>query len=181
MPERGLFTTVVRAGDVRVSDRVEVTCRVDRGRPQAVVLLVSAGQPAGQGHARAVGRLLTRGLGAYVYEITPVPADPPAIRQALRLYSDGHSIDLVVAVGSSGVASSALQQAVESVAGAATPTADPAAGLDDWARAGGVVGVRQASLLLAIAAEPPAAAAALATALPGVRALLGQVCPRLSP
>ena len=107
MPRLGVFARVVQSGTVAVGDSVEVMECVPRRTFQAVILTISdrcfrgeATDTAGP----AVGRLLSRGIDAHVYAMETIPDDGGRIAERLRHYSDGHSIDLVLAVGGTGFA-----------------------------------------------------------------------------
>lgn len=130
MPRRGIFGRVVSGGAVAVGDAASVERRVARDVVQAVVLTLSDRCSRGEAEdtaGPAVADLLTRGLGAHVYraEILPDEREPLAAR--LRHYCDGHSIDLVVAVGGTGFSPrDTTPEAVRDVVERLTPGLDEA-------------------------------------------------------
>jgi molybdopterin adenylyltransferase len=107
MPRLGLFARVVQAGTVTVGDTAEVVECVPRRMFQAVILTVSDRCSRGETTdtaGPAVARLLSGSIDAHVYAAEIVPDDGGRITERLRHYCDGHSIDLVLAVGGTGFA-----------------------------------------------------------------------------
>ena len=107
MPRLGLFARVEAGGRVCPGDPVEAFDIVDRDRLQAVVLTVS--DRCSRGNAEdtagpAVAKILTDSLGANIYRTAILPDEKDGIAERLKHYCDGHSIDLVLAVGGTGFA-----------------------------------------------------------------------------
>ncbi len=130
MPRLGLFARVVRAGTVTVGDSVEVIECVPRGMFQTVILTVSDRCSRGEKTdtaGPAVARLLQSGICAHIYTTEIIPDDGGRIAERLRHYSDGHSIDLVLAVGGTGFAArDVTPEAVREVIERPTPGLDEA-------------------------------------------------------
>jgi molybdenum cofactor synthesis domain-containing protein len=130
MPRLGLFARVARAGTVTVGDSVEVIECVPRQMFQAVVLTISDRCSRGENAdmaGPAVGRLLQSGIRAHIYTTEIIPDDGDRIAERLRHYSDGHSIDLVLAVGGTGFAPrDVTPEAVREVIERPTPGLDEA-------------------------------------------------------
>jgi molybdenum cofactor synthesis domain-containing protein len=106
LPARGLFARVVGSGTVSPGDPARVVALVPRSRLQAVVLTVSDRCHAGTAEdtaGPAVAALVEESLDAHVYAREIVPDDRPRIEERLVHYSDGHSIDIVLTVGGTGM------------------------------------------------------------------------------
>lgn len=178
MPRLGLFARVVRGGVVAAGDPAEVLDVVPRERIQAVVLTIS--DRCSQGTAvdtagPAVGRLVEEQLGANVYAFRILPDEKEQIARALRHYSDGHSIDLVLAVGGTGFAPrDVTPEAVAAVIERPTP------GLDEAMRRAScektpmamlsraVSGIRGSTLILSLPGSERAATENLQAVLPAL-------------
>jgi len=107
MPRLGVFARVESGGTVRPGDRAEIVEAVPRQTLQAVVLTISDRCSRGEAEdtaGPATAKLLTDSLGANIYRTEILPDDKAAIAARLKHYSDGHSIDLVLAVGGTGFA-----------------------------------------------------------------------------
>ncbi len=107
MPRLGLFARVESGGTVRPGDEAAVLKLVERDRFQAVVLTISDRCSRGEAAdtaGPAVARRLEDDLGAHVYCTEVLPDEVDRIADRLRHYADGHSIDLVAAVGGTGFA-----------------------------------------------------------------------------
>jgi len=187
MPRRGLFARVTRGGTALVGDPVEVLQAVSRDVIQAVVLTVSDRCSRGEATdtaGPAVARRLSERLGCHVYRTEIIPDDPPRIQERLRHYSDGHSIDLVIAVGGTGFAPrDVTPEATRAVVDRPTP------GLDEAMRAAslaktphaalsrGFSGIRKKTLILNVPGSERAAVEnleAILAALPhGIAKLRG--------
>lgn len=187
MPRRGLFARVTRGGVAQVGDRVEVLQAVPREAIQAVVLTISDRCSRGEAAdtaGPAVARLLCARLGCHVYKAEIIPDDQRRIEDRLRHYSDGHSIDLVVAVGGTGFAPrDVTPEATRAVVDR------PAPGLDEAMRAAslartphaalsrGASGIRKKTLILDLPGSERAAVEnleAILAALPhGIAKLRG--------
>jgi molybdopterin adenylyltransferase len=130
MPRLGLFARVLRDGTVATGDAVEVLEAVSRQKFQAVILTISDRCSRGEAvdtAGPAVGRLLESSLEAHVYATEIVPDDRDRIAARLRHYSDGHSIDLVLAAGGTGFAPrDVTPEAVTAVIQRPTPGLDEA-------------------------------------------------------
>jgi molybdopterin adenylyltransferase len=130
MPRLGLFARVLRDGTVATGDAVEVLEAVSRQKFQAVILTISDRCSRGEAvdtAGPAVGRLLESSLDAHVYATEIVPDDRDRIAARLRHYSDGHSIDFVLAAGGTGFAPrDVTPEAVTAVIQRPTPGLDEA-------------------------------------------------------
>ena len=130
MPRLGLFARVLQAGTVAVGDSAEVLECVPRRVFQVVILTVSDRCSRGEAAdtaGPAVARLLTGSIDAHVYAAEIIPDDGGRIAERLRHYSDGHSIDLVLAVGGTGFAPrDVTPEAVREVIERLTPGLDEA-------------------------------------------------------
>jgi molybdenum cofactor synthesis domain-containing protein len=106
LPARGLFARVVRGGTVSPGAPVTIVERVDRSRLQVVVLTVSDrchAKTAIDTAGPAVAERLVQELGAHLYRLEVVPDERDVIRRRLEHYCDGHTIDLVVTCGGTGM------------------------------------------------------------------------------
>ncbi|UCF79464.1 MAG: MOSC domain-containing protein [Candidatus Eiseniibacteriota bacterium] len=106
MPRAGLFARVIEGGRVSTGDSVEIVNEVPRDTFQAVVLTISTLGSKGQREdtaGPAVQRMLEEKLGAHVYALEVLPDARGRITERLAHYSDGHSIDLVLTVGGTGL------------------------------------------------------------------------------
>ncbi|MBM4034034.1 MAG: MOSC domain-containing protein [Planctomycetes bacterium] len=178
MPRRGLFARVLRGGEVRPGDPVEVLSAVARATIQAVVLTVSDRCSRGEAAdtaGPAVAGLLRERLGAHVFAAEIVPDERPQIEERLRHYCDGHSIDLVVAVGGTGFSPrDVTPEATRAVADRLTP------GLDEAMRAAslaktphamlsrGASGIRKKTLIVNLPGSERGATENLETLLPAL-------------
>lgn len=178
MPRLGLFARVARGGTVSAGDPAAVVELVPREVVQAVVLTISdrcskglAADTAGP----AVRRLLEEHLGAHIYTGRILPDERDQIAGALRHYSDGHSIDLVVAVGGTGFAPrDVTPEAVAEVIERPTP------GLDEAMRRASaektpmailsraISGIRKSTLILSLPGSERAAVENLQAILPAL-------------
>jgi len=105
MPRLGLFGRVLRGGQVTPGDSVEIVETVPRDVFQAVVLTISDRCSRGETEdtaGPAIADMLRNSLKAYIYKTEILPDDQARIAERFRHYCDGHSIDLVVAVGGTG-------------------------------------------------------------------------------
>ena len=178
MPRLGLFARVTAGGRVQVGDSAEVQDQVPRSAFQAVVLTISDRCSRGEADdtaGPAVARRLEESLGAHLYKKEIIPDEQVAIAGRLRHYCDGHSIDLVLAVGGTGfsprdVTPEATRQVVERLA----------PGLDEAMRAAslrltphaalsrGVCGIRGATLIVNLPGSQRAAVENLDVILPAL-------------
>jgi molybdenum cofactor synthesis domain-containing protein len=178
MPRRGLFARVVRDGTVAAGDAVEVLEVVPREKLQAVILTVSDRCSRGEAvdtAGPAVGRLLESSLHAHVYSTEIVPDDRDRIAGRLRHYGDGHSIDLVLAVGGTGFAPrDVTPEAVSAVIQRPTPGLDEAmrrASLDKTPMAmlsRAVSGIRNSTLIISLPGSERGAMENLQAILPAL-------------
>ena len=105
MPRLGIFARVETGGAVRPGDRAEAFDIVDRDALQAVVLTISdrcSRNEAQDTAGPAVAKILDESLGANIYRTAILPDEKETIAEQLKHYCDGHSIDLVLAVGGTG-------------------------------------------------------------------------------
>ncbi len=105
MPRVGLFARALKGGQIRVGDDAEIVDSVPRETFQAVVLTISDRCSRGEAQdtaGPAVAGILTESLPAHMYAAEILPDECQTIADRLKHYCDGHSIDLVVAVGGTG-------------------------------------------------------------------------------
>ncbi len=187
MPRLGLFARVLAGGSIRPGGAVSVVARVPRETIQAVVLTISDRCSRGEAvdtAGPAVTARLRDALGAHVYATGIVPDEQVVIEERLRHYSDGHSIDLVLAVGGTGFAPrDVTPEAVAAVIERPTP------GLDEAMRAASTPktpyamlsrarsGIRSSTLIVSLPGSERAAVENLDAILPaldhGLRKLRG--------
>ena len=106
MPRMGLFARVLRAGRVQKGDRAHVIHAVPRSRFQAVVITVSdrcASNDAVDETGPALAKQLETRGALHVYKVEIVPDECEAIASRIEHYCNGHSIDLVVTAGGTGM------------------------------------------------------------------------------
>ncbi|MBP1688399.1 MAG: molybdenum cofactor biosynthesis protein [Deltaproteobacteria bacterium] len=178
MPRLGVFARVLGGGTVKAGDAVRVLQVVPREEFQAVVLTISdrcsRGETADTA-GPAVGRLLERSLPAHVYAGEIIPDERDQIAARLKHYSDGHSIDLVLAVGGTGFAPrDVTPEAVAAV------IERPAPGLDEAMRRAsiektpaamlsrGVSGIRKRTLIISLPGSERGAVENLEAILPAL-------------
>lgn len=130
MPRLGIFARVSAGGTVCAGDLVEVVTMVPRETVQAVVLTISDRCSRGEATdtaGPAAARRLRDVLKAHIYTTRILPDEKSEIEDALRHFSDGHSIDLVLAVGGTGFAPrDVTPEAVAAVVERLTPGLDEA-------------------------------------------------------
>ncbi len=178
LPARGLFARVVHGGGVAAGDEVRVAHLVERSVVQAVVVTVSDRCHAGTAvdtAGPAVVEILQRDLGAHVYRLEVVPDERAVIEERLRHYCDGHTIDLAVTVGGTGLSPrDVTPEATRAVLGRLTPGFDEVMRAASAARtphamlSRGVSGVRGATLVVNLPGSRKAAAENLAAILPAL-------------
>jgi len=174
----GLFARVLEGGRVRVGDAAEVVARVPRGRLQAVVVTVSDRCARGETEdtaGPAVARMLEENLDLHVYHYTVVPDEQDEIAERLRHYADGHSIDLVVTVGGTGLAPrDVTPEATRAVVERPTPGLDEAMRGASLAKtphamlSRGASGIRRATLILNLPGSKRGATENLEAILPAL-------------
>lgn len=178
MPRQGLFARVARSGAIACGDEVAVVAAVPRSRFQCVVLTISDRCSRGEAvdtAGPAVARLLQEKLDAHLYRREILPDEQAAIAAHLKHYADGHSIDLVVAVGGTGLAPrDVTPEAVAAVIERPTP------GLDEAMRAASLhktphamlsrarSGIRGGTLILSLPGSERGATENLAVLLPAL-------------
>ena len=178
LPASGLFARVLRDGDVAAGDEVRIADLVERSVLQAVVVTASDRCHAGttvDTAGPAVGRILEQELGARLYRLEVVPDERPVIEERLRHYCDGHTIDLVVTVGGTGLSPrDVTPEATRAVLERLTPGFDEAMRAASAARtphamlSRGVSGVRGATLVVNLPGSKRAAVENLAIILPAL-------------
>lgn len=178
MPRLGLFARVLESGEVRVGDAVEVVALVPRERFQAVVVTVSDRCARGLAEdtaGPAVARVLEDELDLHIYRYAVVPDEQDEIAGRLRHYADGHSIDLVVTVGGTGLAPrDVTPEATRAVVERPTPGLDEAmraASLAKTPRAmlsRGASGIRAATLIVNLPGSKRGATENLEAILPAL-------------
>lgn len=105
MPRLGIFARVESGGRVCPGDRAEAFDIVGRDALQAVVLTISdrcSRNEAKDTAGPAAAKILSESLGANIYRTAILPDEKETIAARLKRYCDGHSIDLVLAVGGTG-------------------------------------------------------------------------------
>ena len=178
MPRRGLFARVLNGGTVNVNDEVTVLEAIPRDTSQCVVLTISDRCSRGEADdtaGPAVAARLRDGRDAHVYAQEILPDEQGQIEERLRHYCDGHSIDLICAVGGTGFAQrDVTPEAVATVIERAAP------GLDEAMRAAslaktphamlsrGVSGIRGATLVISLPGSERAALENLDAVLPAL-------------
>jgi molybdenum cofactor synthesis domain-containing protein len=178
LPASGVFARVLRGGRVAAGDPVRIASLVERSVLQAVVVTVSDRCHAGTAEdtaGPAVVGMLERSLGAHVYRLEVVPDERPVIEERLAHYCDGHTIDLVLTVGGTGLSPrDVTPEATRAVLERLTP------GFDEAMRAAsasktphamlsrGVSGVRGATLVVNLPGSRKAAEENLEAILPAL-------------
>jgi molybdopterin adenylyltransferase len=178
MPRLGLFARVEKGGPLRVGEAARTLEVVSPQRIQVAVLTLSDRCSRGQATdtaGPAAADLVSAGLGAHVYRIEILPDDKDVIAGRLRHYCDGHSIDLVLAVGGTGFSPrDATPEATRTVVERLTP------GLDEAMRAAsllktphamlsrGVSGIRGRTLVVNLPGSKQAAVENLQAILPAL-------------
>ena len=179
MPRLGLFARVETGGEVHVADPAETLEVIRREVFQAVILTISdrcSRNEAQDTAGPAAARLLEGTLDAHIYRTEIIPDEQDIITDRLKHYCDGHSIDLVLAVGGTGftprdVTPEATRQVVER----------PTPGLDEAMRAAsltktphamlsrGLSGIRGATLIINLPGSQRAAVENLQAIAPALR------------
>jgi molybdenum cofactor synthesis domain-containing protein len=179
MPRTGVFARVLQGGTVAAGDLVEVLEQVPRQWFQAVILTISDRCSRGEATdtaGPAVSRLLSGSLDTHVYAAELIPDDIDQIASRMRHYSDGHSIDLVLAVGGTGFAPrDVTPEAVAAVIERPTPGLDEAmrhASLEKTPTAmlsRAVSGIRGATLIVSLPGSERGAVENLQEILPALQ------------
>jgi molybdenum cofactor synthesis domain-containing protein len=178
MPRRGLFARVLSGGAVSVGDLVRIETLVPRELFQVVVLTVSDRCSRGEAHdtaGPAVGVLLAETGDCHVYAHEILPDDRNRLSERLRHYCDGHSIDLVVAVGGTGFSPrDVTPEAVRDVVERFTPGLDEAMRASSAAKSPfamlsrAVSGIRGSTLVVSLPGSEKAATENLLSIVPGL-------------
>jgi len=130
MPRTGIFARVARGGSLCSGDEAVVLEVVPREIFQCVVLTISDRCSRGETQdtaGPAVAARLRKALDGHVYAQEILPDEQKQIADRIRHYSDGHSIDLICAVGGTGFAPrDVTPEAVAAVVERATPGLDEA-------------------------------------------------------
>jgi molybdopterin adenylyltransferase len=187
MPRLGLFARVLEGGTICPGSPVAVEHTVAPATFQAVVLTLSDRCAAGTATdtaGPAVAALLRDELLAHVYATEILPDGRRALAERLRHYADGHGIDVVVAVGGTGLSPrDETPEAVRDVVERLTPGFDEAMRLASakstplamLSRA--CSGIRAATLILSLPGSERGAVENLRAILPalphGLRKLRG--------
>ncbi len=178
MPRLGVFARVIAGGTIAAGDGVEIVETIPRETFQAVVLTVSDRCSRGEATdtaGPAVAERVKNILKAHIYNVCIVPDEQAEIENALRHFADGHSIDLVLAVGGTGFAPrDVTPEAVAAVVKRRTP------GLDEAMRRASaektphamlsraVSGIRGATLIVSLPGSERAAIENLDAVLPAL-------------
>lgn len=185
MPRLGVFARVVKGGTVEAGAPVEVIHKVPRESFQAVVLTISDRCSRGEASdtaGPAVARRLSDVLNANIYSRRIMPDEQSQIEDALRHYADGHSIDLILAVGGTGFAPrDTTPEAVAAVIDRPTPGLDEAMRADSSAKtphamlSRAVSGIRGSTLVISLPGSERAAVENLDAILPALGHGLGKL------
>lgn len=160
MPRQGLFGRVLIGGNIACNDPMVVERKIPREAIQAVVLTMSDRCSRGETEdtaGPAVAELLASSMGAHVYRQKILPDNREQLSSSLKHYADGHSIDLIIAVGGTGFSpGDVTPEAIREVVDRYTPGLDEAMRNNSakltanaWlSRA--VSGIRQSTLILSV-------------------------------
>lgn len=185
MPRLGVFARVLRGGTVSTGDPVEVLDIVPRKQYQAVVLTISDRCSRGEATdtaGPAVRHQLESHLSAHAYAAEVIPDEQDQIAARLRHYSEGHSIDLVLAVGGTGFAPrDVTPEAAAAVIERPTPGLDEAmrrASVESTPTAilsRAVSGIRNGTLIITLPGSERGAVENLRAILPALEHGLGKL------
>ena len=197
MPRVGLFARVTEAGEIAVGDSVAIEVTVPRATFQVVVLTLSDRCAAGTAQdtaGPAVAQLVTEELSAHLYKKEILPDGRAGLAERLRHFSDGHNIDLVIAVGGTGPAPhDETPEAVRDVVERLTPGFDEAMRYASLASTPFAMlsracsGIRASTLILSLPGSERAATENLRAILPALPHCLAKLrgdpedCGRASP
>lgn len=178
MPRQGLFARVLKGGTVSAGDEAAVVESIARATFQCVVLTISDRCSRGEAEdtaGPAVAARLRDVLRGHVYAEEVLPDEQRKISDRFRHYCDGHSIDLVCAVGGTGFAPrDVTPEAVAAVVERPTPGLDEAMRAASMAKtphailSRAVSGIRGATLLLSLPGSERAAVENLDAILPAL-------------
>ncbi len=185
MPRLGIFARVPDGGEIRVGDPVEIIECVPPAAMQIVILTISDRCSRGEAVDTAgpgVAELLCTQLDGHLYQREVIPDEQKQIAERLKHYADGHSIDLVVAVGGTGFSPrDVTPEAVRSVVDRLTP------GLDEAMRAASMSktphamlsrcasGIRSKTLILSTPGSEHASRESVAAVLPALEHGIGKL------
>ena len=137
MPRHGIFTRVIKGGEIRPGDSVEILQTISRDSFQCVILTASDRCSRGETQdtaGPAVAKLISEKMDAHIYATEILPDDRKILAERLSHYANGHSIDLVIIVGGTGFSPRDVSpEAVRDVAERLTP------GLDEVMRAASLI------------------------------------------
>jgi len=179
MPRLGVFARVAAGGEIAEGDEVQVIQCVPRKAMQMVVLTISDRCSRGETEDTAgpgVAALLESELDCHLYRLEVIPDEQEQIAERMRHYADGHTIDLVVAVGGTGFSPrDVTPEAVRAVIERPTP------GLDEAMRAASMAktphamlsrstsGIRQQTLIISTPGSERASRESVEAILPGLK------------
>jgi molybdopterin adenylyltransferase len=130
MPRLGVFARVLNDGMINVNDDATVVKAVPRQAFQCVVLTISDRCSRGEAldtAGPAVAELLCKELGCHLYALEIIPDEQAQIEERLKHYCNGHSIDLICAVGGTGFSPrDVTPEAVSAIVERPTPGLDEA-------------------------------------------------------
>jgi len=178
MPRLGIFARVLAGGVIGVDDPVEVVECAPRDAVQIVVLTISDRCSRGEAEDTAgpgVARLLCSELDGRLYRLEVIPDEQELIAERLKHYADGHAIDLVVAVGGTGLSPrDVTPEAVRAVVDRLTPGFDEAMRAASMAKTPRAMlsrsasGVRQKTLILSTPGSERASRESIEAILPAL-------------
>ena len=178
MPRLGIFARVETGGTVHPGDRAEAFDIVPRDTLQAVVLTISDRCSQGQAEdtaGPATAKILTESLGANIYRTEILPDEQDTITERLKHYSEGHSIDLVLAVGGTGFSPrDVTPEAAREVIDRLTPGLDEAMRTASSAKtphamlSRAVSGIAESTLIITLPGSERAASENLQAVLPAL-------------
>jgi molybdopterin adenylyltransferase len=178
MPRLGIFARVETGGTVHPDDRAEAFDIVPRDTLQAVVLTIS--DRCSQGLAEdtagpATAKILTESLGANIYRTEILPDEQDTIAERIAHYCEGHSIDLVLAVGGTGFSPrDVTPEAAREVIDRLTPGLDEAMRTASSAKtphamlSRAVSGIAESTLIITLPGSERAASENLQAVLPAL-------------
>jgi len=178
MPRLGIFARVEKGGSICKGDSVEIVECVPRAVLQIVVLTISDRCSRGEAEDTAgpgVAELLCTQLPSSIYRLEIIPDEREQIAERLRHYADGHSIDLVVAVGGTGFSPrDVTPEAVCDVIERPTPGLDEAMRASSMAKtphamlSRSVSGIRKQTLIVSTPGSERASRESIAAILPAL-------------
>lgn len=162
MPSKGIFARVGKGGSICSGEEATILEVVPRETFQCVVLTISDRCSRGETQdtaGPAVAERLRSGIEGHIYAQEILPDEQKQIEDRMRHYCDGHSIDLICAVGGTGLSPrDVTPEAVAAVIERPTP------GLDEAMRAASLQKTPHAMLSRALSG---ASGTTLVISLPG--------------